>query len=199
MVCFRTVSEPPTATSDEASNAEQNRWFAEQVYPHDSLLKAYLRSSFPSIRDVDDIAQESYLRIWRARAAHPIDSVKAFLFKISKHLAINQIRHRQGSPIDPVTDLSSLAVIEDGPDAAAIACTREELLLLAKGIDTLPARCREIFVLRRLMGLSQREIAEKLGLSEETVHAQVQRGLRRCERYLRRIVERRGFIHAQGR
>jgi RNA polymerase sigma-70 factor (ECF subfamily) len=193
------VSELPTASSDRASNAEQNRWFAEHVYSQDPLLKAYLRSSFPSIRDVDDIAQESYLRIWKARAAHPIDSVKAFLFKISKHLAINQIRRQRVSPIDPVTDLSSLIVIEDRPDAAAVACTREELLLLAKGIDALPGRCREIFVLRRLMGLSQREIAEKLGLSEETVHAQVQRGLRRCEKYLRRVAERRGLIHAQGR
>jgi hypothetical protein len=45
-------------------------WFAEEVQPHDAQLKAYLRGAFPAVRDVEDVVQESYLRVWRARATH---------------------------------------------------------------------------------------------------------------------------------
>jgi hypothetical protein len=51
------------------------RWFAEEVQPHEASLRAYMRGAFPMVRDVDDVVQESYLRVWRARAAQPIPGV----------------------------------------------------------------------------------------------------------------------------
>jgi|GEM_PF-6457756 len=54
-----------------APKTDQARWFAEEVHPHESSLRAYLRGAFPSVRDVDDVVQESFLRIWGARAARP--------------------------------------------------------------------------------------------------------------------------------
>jgi DNA-directed RNA polymerase specialized sigma24 family protein len=80
-------------TSESTAVAGQTRWFTEEVHPHDASLKAYLRGSFPSVRDVDDVVQESYLRIWKARAIHPISSARAFLFRIARHLALDTLRH----------------------------------------------------------------------------------------------------------
>jgi RNA polymerase sigma factor (sigma-70 family) len=54
---------------------KQESWFAEEVHTHDSQLKSYLRSSFPALRDVDDVVQESYLRIWRRQLVRPIAKV----------------------------------------------------------------------------------------------------------------------------
>lgn len=51
--------------------------------------------------------------------------------------------------------------------------------------ESLPARCREIFILRKIKGLSQKEIARELGLSEPNVQVQASRGLRRCAESLR--------------
>ena len=51
---------------------------------HDDHLKAYLRTSFPTVRDVDDIVQESYLRIWRRQSIQPVRTAKAFLFTIAR-------------------------------------------------------------------------------------------------------------------
>ena len=65
------------------------------------------------------------------------------------------------------------------PDAASAAAAAQEIELLAAAVDSLPARCREIFILRRLRGVPQREIAARLGLSEQTVQVQAARGLRR--------------------
>lgn len=69
---------------------EQAQWFANEVHAHASQLKAYLRGAFPSVRDVDDVVQESYLRIWKARAIHPIESAKTFLFTIARRVALKQ-------------------------------------------------------------------------------------------------------------
>lgn len=165
---------------------DHERWFAEEVQPHDTLLKAYLRRSYPAIRDVDDVVQESYARIWRARAAHPIASAKAFLFQVARRLALDVARRNQASPIKGVTDLAAVSVLEDKPSADEMACSREEVALLAEAIHRLPARCREIVVLRKLQCVPQKQIAEQLGLSEQTVQVQVQRGVKKIAEFLRR-------------
>lgn len=55
----------------------QDRWFADEVQPHEPALRSYLRSR---ASDVDDLAQESYMRVLSTRKAGPIDSAKAYLF-----------------------------------------------------------------------------------------------------------------------
>lgn len=179
------VISPPTSPAP-SSSVEHNGWFTREVEPHGPLLKSYLRSKFPSVRDVDDVVQESYLRIWKARASQPIQSAKAFLFKVARNLALNVVQHERVSPIDVVADLSALPVLEEGPNAADAVCTREEISLLADGIEALPPRCREIFILRRLKSVPQKEIAQRLGISEQTVQVQVQRGVKHCAEFLRR-------------
>ncbi|MES2693685.1 MAG: sigma-70 family RNA polymerase sigma factor [Verrucomicrobiota bacterium] len=156
------------------------------MHPHDSSLKAYLRGSFPAVHDVDDVVQESYLRIWKAAATHPIQCARAFLFRVARNVALNLLSHERASPIDAVKDLAALAVVEDRPGVAESTVAREELLMLARAIDSLPARCREIVILRRIQHVPQKEIAARLGISEATVEAQVARGVKRCGEYLRK-------------
>lgn len=174
----------PPSNSESSSIADQHRWFAEEVRPHESQLRSYLRGSFPSVRDVDDVVQESLFRIWKARARQTIHSAKSFLFQIARNVATDSIRRECASPIDFVADLSTSAVLESSPSAAEVACTREELAVLADAIALLPARCREIVILRKLKRIPQKEIAQLLGLSEFTVQNQVSRGVKRCEEYL---------------
>lgn len=162
------------------------KWFAEDVHPHDASLRAFLRGRFPAVRDVDDVVQESYLRIWKARALHPIDSAKAFLFRVARNLALDTLRRGRHSPIDGVTDLAALFVIDERPDAAAAAARQQEIDLLVDAIDALPARCREIFILRKIKQVPQKEIASILGISVQTVQVQVLRGMKRCEKFLAR-------------
>jgi len=162
-------------------DTEAARWFKDEVHLHDARLTAYLRRAFPTVRDVDDLVQESYLRIWRSRLAQPVHSAKSFLFQIARNLARDHLRHRSVSPEVECPDLSELAVFEDGPGVADIACTEEELDLLAQAIEALPGRCREVIILRQIKGLSQKEIAAQLGLSVLSVQTYVVRGLRRME------------------
>jgi RNA polymerase sigma factor (sigma-70 family) len=176
---------PPSSASVNGSALEDTRWFKAEVHAHDAQLRSYLQGTFPAVRDVDDVVQESYLRIWRAKAGQSIRSAKGFLFQVARHVAMDVLRKERGSPVNFVTDLAALPVLDQKADAAEFACTREELQLLACAVEALPARCREIVILRKIQRIPQKEIARRLGISEQTVQTQVFRGVRKCEQYLR--------------
>jgi RNA polymerase sigma-70 factor (ECF subfamily) len=176
----------PAAPQPPARPAtDVERWFKEEVHAHDGQLRAYLRGSFPTV-DVDDVVQESYLRVWRRHAAHPIALAKNFLFSVARNLACDCLRRERVSPVGSVRDLAALATVADDPGLAEGACRNEETAVLLEAIDSLPGRCRQIFRLRKLHGLSHQEIATRLGISAGTVETQIGRATRRCEEYLRR-------------
>ncbi len=176
----------PPALSEHTPDADHIRWFKDEVHPHDASLKAYLRVSFPAVRDVEDMVQESYLRVWKAKLAHPITSTKSFLFQIARRLAIDTARKNRTAPTDNLGDLAEISVIDSGPDAAAALSYREKTCLLADALTALPARCREIVILRKYKFLPQKDVAAQLGISERTVESQLARGMKLCEVYLRK-------------
>ncbi len=161
-------------------------WFAAEVHAHETSLRHFLRSSFPAVRDVDDVVQESYLRIWKARAAAPVRSARAFLFRIAQHVAIDVVRRHRRSPIDVTADLGALDAVADTPPPAAHLEREERIDLLAAAIDALPARCREVVLLRKFELLPQREVAARLGISEKAVEKQLERAHARCRDFLAR-------------
>lgn len=176
----------PTGCSGVGTTAELQdvRWFTEEVHPHERSLRAYLRDAFPVVRDVDDVVQESFLRTWRTRGSQRIRSARAFLFQVARRVALDLVRRDRCAPFKAVTDRTSLAVLESAPDAAEAAGVQEKLRLVADAIEALPARCRQVVVLRKLQGVSQKEVAARLRLSEKTVEAQLSRGIVRLEEYL---------------
>ena len=180
------MSAPPSAPESSRS-VEEARWFTEQVYPHDGQLRAYLCSAFPSTREeINDLVQESYLRVWKAKATQPIRSAKAFLFTIARRLALDSIRHERGSPILVLDNLAELPVVEEWPDVVEKLTREEKSQLLGQALASLPDRCRDIVYLHKIRGLSQHEVATTLRLSGKTVANQIGIGVSRCERFFRK-------------
>jgi RNA polymerase sigma factor (sigma-70 family) len=172
-------------TASTVTPADSNRWFAEEVHAHDAQLKAYLRGSFPTVRDVDDVAQESYLRLWKVCATQPIRSAKALLFTVARRLAVDFIRRDRTVPREDIGHLAELSVLMEERDASFAEGLDEKVDLLSEAISHLPGRCRETFILYKIEGLSRRETAERLGLSEKTVAAHTSTAMKRCATYLR--------------
>jgi RNA polymerase sigma factor (sigma-70 family) len=170
----------------ETPSSEHRRWFADEVQPHDAALRSYVRNAFPAVRDVDDVVQESYLRIWRSRVSEPIRCARAFLFTIARNIALKRVGRQRTSPEIVVGDLAALGLVAEGHDAAETAARNETFRLLIEALASLPPRCRDITVLRKLKGVPQKEIAARFGIAEKTVEEQVARGVRRCEDYLRK-------------
>ena len=116
----------------------------------------------------------------------PIGATKSFLFQIARHLAIDFVRRERISPLTRLPDLAELSVLDQRPGVTETVCTNDELELLAQAIHALPARCRQVMILRQIEGVPQKEIAARLGLSELTVQTHVVHGLRRIEEFFRR-------------
>lgn len=176
---------PPPAPPPDQSVVIEARWFLEQVQPHEPALRAYLRERFPMLRDVDDLVQESYARLLRAHCAGRVEHAKAYLFAAARNVAFDVLRRGQIIAVESVAEIETLRVAEDEPDAAERATSEQEMELLREAIAALPERCREILTLRKLTGLSHREIAHKLGLSENTVNNQLTIGVLRCRDFFR--------------
>ena len=88
---------PPMPQPD----SELGQWFAAHVQPHEPMLRAWLRSRFRTEDDLDDLVQESYLRLLRARERGEVTSPKAFLFAVARHLALDRCRHREATERRP--------------------------------------------------------------------------------------------------
>jgi len=173
---------------------EQARWFAEEVQPHGAALRSYLRGKFPGHPDIEDLVQETYARLLQAREHTPVRSPKSFLFTTARNAAFDFFRRRKIVAIDGIADIELLPVLEDRPGVAETVCHDQELQLLAQAIQSLPTRCRQVLTLRKIHGLSHREIAARLGISEHTVNAQVAIGVLRLRDYLRA----QGMNHSGG-
>lgn len=165
---------------------EQARWFVDEVLPHEAKLRAWIRVRFPGVTDPDDLVQESYTRLLRARGSGPIANPKAFLFVTARNLALNLLRHQGYERPAGTTEIDPLGVLDDAPGARETLTQREDFQLLIEAIQSLPDRCRQVVTLRKIYGLSQRETAERLGITENTVEAQGAIGLRKCIEFFRR-------------
>lgn len=166
-------------------DAEQTRWFLEEVQPHEAALRAYLHLKFPTLRDIDDLVQDTYTRLIRAHDKGQVSHPKAYLFAAARNAALDFFRREKIVSIEHLAEIHELPVLEEGRDVAEAAAHDQELEILAEAIRSLPPRCREILTLRKLRGLSYREIAESLGISEHTVNAQLAIGVLRCRQFLR--------------
>ncbi len=166
------------------------RWFAEEVQPHESALRRYLRGLFPSLPDIDDLVQESYARLIRSHQAGRVGFAKAFLFTTARNAALDIIRRRKVVDIIQVENLAALPVADDRPAESEAISRQEELVMLSEAVRTLPDRCRQVLTLRLLYDMAHKEIAAELGISEHTVKAQLAKGMRRCADYF----QKRGAI-----
>jgi RNA polymerase sigma-70 factor (ECF subfamily) len=167
-------------------DSESSRWFDEQVHPHEPMLRAWLRSRFSHEDDIEDVVQEAYVRLLRAREAGRIASPKAFLFTVARNIALDRHRHRQVIGAEPLAENEALAVLEEGDGIPETIARHQELEILTEAIQSLPDRCRQIFTLRKVYGLSQADIARQLGVSENTVSAQLTIGVKKCMEFMLR-------------
>jgi RNA polymerase sigma factor (sigma-70 family) len=166
-----------------SSESELNRWFDEQVLPHEPALRAYLHARFPSLPDKDDVVQQAYVRVMQAHEAGGVRSAKAFLFTTARNAALDVFRRRSAKPTEEINNLTESTVLEEGLNAADHTIKRQELGILADAVEHLPERCREVIILRYLEGLSYKEVAARLGISTETVKVHIAKGMRRCTEY----------------
>lgn len=185
--------EPVTDPSAGVAREREARWFDEEIRKHEPQLRRFLQARFGSLSELDDLIQETYSRLWRAKIAGQATLSRGYLFVIARNCAYDLLRRRKVVHFEPLENASPSFILSEDAHPAEKLAQAQELEVLADAIRALPPRCAEIFTLRRVEGFSYEEIARKLGLSERTVNAQLAIGMVRCRRYL----AERGFGEAQ--
>ena len=130
----------------------------------------------------EDLVQEVFVRIWEKH--QPIiqsPQVRAYLYRAVRNTCFNHLGAQKKRPVTSLSDTDlesadSIAwTVEEEPDDEGIPNYRE---LLKKGIDQLPEKCKEVFLLSRSGNLSNQEIADNLGISVKTVNNQTWKAMK---------------------
>jgi len=124
------------------------------------------------VEQVEDVVQDCFLRL--LEATNEPQNSRAWLYTAVRNRCIDLLRQHNPllTDIQP-KDLDGL-ISDDEAQERSFSEAR-----LWEAIDGLPSRCREIFLLSKRDGLTYREIAQRLGLSEKTVEHQVSKALKR--------------------
>jgi RNA polymerase sigma-70 factor (ECF subfamily) len=129
--------------------------------------------------DAPDLVQDVYLRALTYPATQDVREPRAFLFRIAANLVVDHLRKRSYRHCESDDGLEeTIATLAPGPEQAASDSEGVERLCVA--LSELPPLCRHAFVLNRFDGLSHREIAERLGISEKTVQRYVAKAFEHC-------------------
>ncbi len=177
---------PIASAPPRVAPSELDRWFKEEVQPHEPSLRAHLHRKFPQLNDLDDVVQESYVRVFRARLNGRLRSIRGFLFTAAPNIVFDLFRHRAIVPMEALTEKTLSSVYSNEADSLESTMLRQELTFLTAALERPPKRCRQILILRRIDGLSHKEIAEKLSISEHTIEKQVGIGLKKCVEFMKR-------------
>jgi RNA polymerase sigma-70 factor (ECF subfamily) len=154
-------------------------WVGRQILPHEPHLRAWLRNTFGMI-DIDDIVQESYCRLAALSHVDHIDNPRGYFFRTARNVVFEQMRRSRVVEIERISNLAEFDALLDNEDIPLDRRIDDRRMLerVKALIATLPERRRCVFRLRKLEGLSQREIAARLDISETIVENEISRGLR---------------------
>lgn len=152
-------------------------WFAREILAWEKSLLRYLMRTWYHRDEIYDLRQEVYIRVYEAASNDRPLAPKSFLFATARNLMADRLRRSRVVSIEARADLDVLNVLVDESSPEDHASAHEELHMLAHAFDRLPPRCREVVWMRRVEGLSQREVAERLGIGESMVEKHVAKAM----------------------
>ena len=152
---------------------------------HQAALKRYISRFLPNSYDIEDVSQETFLRAFTTEKSREIEQPKSFLFRIAKHVALTQLTQKSRQITDYLEDFdeSEVLLTEDTVEDELIA--RETLGIHCEAVAGLPPQCRRVYLMRKVYGMSHKEIAGQLGIAVSTVEKHLIKGVEQCDRYVR--------------
>jgi RNA polymerase sigma factor (sigma-70 family) len=157
-------------------------WLADNIVVHERALRAWLGKRPVSGLEVDDIVQESYAILARLERTDHIRNPQAYFFSTARSVILAHLRRAKVVSIDAVEELDRLGLPFDGTSPEQQTSDRQELRRLAQTLEQLPDKCRQAFILRKVEGLSHRQIAQHMDISPSTVEKHIASALSRIMR-----------------
>jgi RNA polymerase sigma factor (sigma-70 family) len=152
-------------------------WFVREVLPLEADLMQFLHHNWRNKSDIADLRQDVYVRVLEHAQREIPERTRHFVFITARNLLIDRVRREHIVPFDAVADVDALGLAMDAPGPDRNAMARDELRKLHIALERLPSRSREAVVLKRIEGLTGREIAARMGISEAAVSKHIDNGI----------------------
>ena len=161
-------------------------WLAAHALPHEPALRRWLAGRLSaSGLEVDDVVQEVYAALAGLPEVAHIRDPRAYMIATARAAVLGTLRRARIVRIEAFASLDHLDADGQAAGPEHVATAHQQLRRTLSLIHALPEKCRQAFVLRRVEGLSQRQIAERMGISESTVEKHICKGIRLLGQALR--------------
>lgn len=151
--------------------------FEDFLREHRSALLNFLRRRVANEADAQDATQESFTRLLRYADSQPAEAWKPLLYRIATNVAHDQARQHATQAGTGMVPLDSEELVSEDPPADQVIAQEQELAMIHTVIMRLPPKCRQVYLLQRLRGMSYTEIADYCGISRKTVELHMSRAL----------------------
>jgi len=168
----------PLRPSTVMTAPEVRAWFVREVLPLEADLMQYLHHNWRNQSDIADLRQDVYVRVLEGAKREIPERARQFVFTTARNLLVDRVRRERIVPFDAVADADALELEMDAPGPERTTLARDELRRLQTALDRLPDRPRQAVVMRRVEGLTGREIAARMGISEAAVSKHIDAGIR---------------------
>lgn len=148
------------------------------------FLKKFLTRFMSSEQDIEDIVQEVYIKAHSAELKKEIEQPKAFLFRIAKNLALDELNKKSRLVTSYIEDCISSIPAEHSSSIESEAEANESLKVYCEAIEQLPDKCKQIFIMRKVHGLKHKEISNKLNISLSSVEKHLKLAGAFCQQYI---------------
>lgn len=155
----------------------QDRWLIDEVLPHERRYLAAARRFTRGSEEAADLVQEALVRLVALDGWAAIADPRAYVLRSIHNIAMERIRRAKVVDFQQLTEMDTLDLRDDAPDAFRVVAGRDQMARLGKAIELLPERCRTVFVRRRFRDQSPGEIARDLGISLSTLEKRLARAL----------------------
>ena len=135
--------------------------------------------------DVEDIVQETFIKSYEADLKQDIQFTRSYMLKTAKHLALNHIAKWDNKFSESLEHDSELPTLLKSMQLEDEYTSKERFLLFCKATEQLSSSIRKCFILKKVYGMSQKEIAEQMQLSQSTVEKHIAKGLLQTILYMR--------------
>lgn len=156
---------------------ERARWIARHILPYEAELRRSLKRRAPAGFEVDDIVQEVYARLAAFPSVDHIHSPRSYLYRMAGGIMTDYARRQKVVPMLAVEDYEAVGATSADLSPEAVVLHRDQLNRVARIFSQLPPAVAEVFRLRRIDGMSQKEVARRLNLPESTIEKRMARGV----------------------
>ena len=183
----RHTSNESSKENSKESSKKNSETVTQAFFKHQTFLKRFISRFLTRPQDIEDAAQEAFLKAFAAEKKREVHSPKSFLFQVAKNVALQELTKKSKMLTDYIEDLSDTAIPYEGRTLEDVFAGEQRMALFCQAAATLPPQCRRAFLMRKVYGMSQKEIAKELNISISTVEKHHTTGLKRCSEMMRKL------------